>query len=302
MPVRALAQHVRSHKHTSQSYYDIYLSMGTSGKCLICQEPTRYVDLTNGYTVHCRKHAYVCASERAKAGWNDERKAAWAPIFTVKCRNKNGRPKGSKNKRPYPVRACQNKSKQAKEYITLHGSNWRSQHHTDETRQKMSDTRLSAFANGDITLPQFNQGKFHPTNPQKYVGDSTNIVYRSGWEFRMMRYFDNTTGIVNWSSEEIRIPYIRPDDLKQHTYFPDFLIRVAAKDGSNKTFLIEVKPEKQCKPPAAPKTNRQHKRHINETVTFAINSAKFQAAEEWCKLHGAQFVILTEREIFGTIK
>jgi hypothetical protein len=34
------------------------------------------------------------------------------------------------------------------------------------------------------------KGKFTPDNPNKYMGDASNIIYRSGWERRAMKYFD----------------------------------------------------------------------------------------------------------------
>jgi hypothetical protein len=149
---------------------------------------------------------------------------------------------------------------------------------------------------------KYNQGFFHPQSPQKYVGDVRNIVYRSGLEFRLMRYFDQNSGVLQWSSEEIKIPYVRPDDGNYHLYYPDFLVKVRSSDGVPRTFLIEVKPKKQLTPPGPPKTKAQEKRYLKEAVTFAINKAKWNAAEKWCKSKGAAFLILTEQEILGTFK
>jgi hypothetical protein len=149
---------------------------------------------------------------------------------------------------------------------------------------------------------QYNQGFFHPQHPQKYVGDAKNIVYRSGLEFRMMRYFDQRDGVIQWSSEEIKIPYIRPDDGNTHLYYPDFLVKVRQSDGGTKLFLIEVKPAKHTKPPKTPKTRAQQKRYLYEVTQFAINAAKWSAAKQWCVRHGAEFLILTEAEIQGRFK
>lgn len=149
---------------------------------------------------------------------------------------------------------------------------------------------------------KYNQGFFHPQHPQKYVGDAGNIVYRSGLEFRMMRYFDQHSGVLQWSSEEIVIPYVRPDDGNTHRYYPDFLIKVRSTNGGTKTFLIEVKPAKQTRPPKEPKTRSQKKRYLNEAVTFAINAAKWEAAKTWCQRKGIEFLILTEQEIEGRFK
>ena len=58
----------------------------------------------------------------------------------------------------------------------------------------------------------YKQGFFKPQNPKKYMGDPTNIVYRSGWEKRVMDWCDANPNIKQWSSEEIVIPYKSPVD------------------------------------------------------------------------------------------
>ena len=34
------------------------------------------------------------------------------------------------------------------------------------------------------------KGRFTPQNPKKYNGNSDNIIYRSSWELRVMKYLD----------------------------------------------------------------------------------------------------------------
>ena len=53
------------------------------------------------------------------------------------------------------------------------------------------------------------KGKFHPKNPGKYRGNTSNIIYRSMWELRFMRYLDSHPHVIEWASEEIIIPYYR---------------------------------------------------------------------------------------------
>ena len=60
------------------------------------------------------------------------------------------------------------------------------------------------------------KGFFKPKNPQKYRGDPTNIIYRSGWELKLMLYLDEHKDVVNWGSEELIIPYRSPIDGKVH--------------------------------------------------------------------------------------
>ena len=40
------------------------------------------------------------------------------------------------------------------------------------------------------------KGKFTPQNPSKYIGDNTNIIYRSMWERRCMKYFDINPSVI----------------------------------------------------------------------------------------------------------
>ncbi len=146
-------------------------------------------------------------------------------------------------------------------------------------------------------MPKYNQGFFKPKNPQKYKGDPSNIVYRSGWELRLMSHFDLHSDVLWWSSEERIVPYVSPVDGRVHRYFPDFLICVKTIEGKQQTIMIEVKPAAQTKEP--PKRDKINKRYIQEVFTWGVNKSKWEAAEEYCKDRGWQFKVMTEREIFG---
>ena len=60
------------------------------------------------------------------------------------------------------------------------------------------------------------KGKFVPTDPKKYKGNPRNIIYRSMWERNVMVQFDRNENIVEWSSEEVVIPYVSPCDNQIH--------------------------------------------------------------------------------------
>ncbi len=140
------------------------------------------------------------------------------------------------------------------------------------------------------------KGKYTPTNPSKYMGDSTNIVYRSMWERRCMKYFDINPSVLQWASEEIAIPYYNTAQKKVRRYFPDFLIKVKDKNGQEKTHLIEVKPSKDLRPP----TNTQGKRKstvLYEMKAYQMNRDKFASARKWCDEKGIQFDIWTEKHL-----
>ena len=91
----------------------------------------------------------------------------------------------------------------------------------------------------------YKQGFFKPQNPKKYIGDPTNIVYRSGWEKRVMDWADTNPNVTRWCSEEIVIPYISPVDNRPHRYFVDFYVEAIRKDGQTAKMLLEVKPKAQ---------------------------------------------------------
>lgn len=148
-------------------------------------------------------------------------------------------------------------------------------------------------------MPNYYQGRFKPRNPEKYKGDPTNIIYRSGWELKLMSYLDKHPHVTKWNSEEIVIPYRSPIDGKMHRYFPDFYVEQINRQKKKEKVLIEVKPYAQTQAPKVQNTkrNKPTKRYINEVKTWGINSAKWNAAEEFCKDRGYIFRIITENEL-----
>ena len=143
------------------------------------------------------------------------------------------------------------------------------------------------------------KGIYRAKNPKKYKGDPQRIIYRSGWELKLMMHLDQHPDVLEWSSEEIIIPYRSPIDNKVHRYFPDFFVKKKGPNGVIESLLIEVKPRAQTIPPEV-KINKNQKptrRYINEVMTWGINSAKWKHAEEYCKDRGWKFVIMTEKEL-----
>lgn len=83
---------------------------------------------------------------------------------------------------------------------------------------------------------------YKPSNPEKYQGNSNNIICRSSWERRFCAWCDNNPNILKWASEEFSIPYISPKDNRVHRYYPDYLIEVKESGGRIKKYVVEVKP------------------------------------------------------------
>lgn len=143
---------------------------------------------------------------------------------------------------------------------------------------------------------KYNQGRFHPQNPEKYKGDVKNIIYRSSWEVHFMRYCDRNSNILEWGSEEFWIPYLDPTTNKIRRYFPDFVIKVKDNNNQIKKYIIEVKPKRQTRPPVQ-SSRKKTKTYINESMTYEKNIAKWKAAKEWCADRMIEFKIITEDEL-----
>lgn len=111
-----------------------------------------------------------------------------------------------------------------------------------------------------------------------------------------MRKFDENPAFIQWSSEETIIPYISPIDGKGHRYFIDFKVKKQdPKTNETTTYLIEVKPKSQTRPPAI--QHRASKRYLYEVKQWGVNEAKWKAAIEYCNDRGWKFMIITEEHL-----
>lgn len=144
-------------------------------------------------------------------------------------------------------------------------------------------------------MSKYYQGIYKPKNPQKYEGDPTQIIYRSSWELKFFNWCDNNPSVVGWCSEEIIVPYVCPTDGKPHRYFPDARIKVRNRTGQVEIYLVEIKPDKQTRPPEVPK--RKTKRFLIEAATYMKNEAKWKAAKRYADDRGWRFMIITENHL-----
>lgn len=144
-------------------------------------------------------------------------------------------------------------------------------------------------------MTKYLQGRYIVRNPQKYLGDYNNVIYRSSWELKFLSWCDNNKNVVAFCSEEVIVPYKSPVDGKYHRYFVDMLAKIKNQNDEIKTYLIEVKPYKQTQQPKQRK--RVTKQYITEVATWGVNQAKWKAANEYCLDRGWEFKILTEKEL-----
>lgn len=138
-------------------------------------------------------------------------------------------------------------------------------------------------------MKKFAQGVFVPTNPQKYVGKG-NPRYRSGWEWSFFQFCDNNDNVLEWASEAIAIKYRNPFTGKMSNYVPDVFVRYRTRNNKICSEIIEIKPRKQS----------LIEGHMSERdrMVVAINHAKWQAAQTWCRRAGIVFRILNEDSLF----
>lgn len=144
-------------------------------------------------------------------------------------------------------------------------------------------------------MGKYYNGKFLPKNPEKYLGNPSNIYWRSSWELQVMKWLDSHSKVIKWASEETIIPYRSPIDNRIHRYFPDFKVHIVNDQGIENIYLVEVKPKKQTQPPKKKLIKGQPtKRYVTEVQTYVVNNAKFEAAQSHCDKMGWKFMILTE--------
>lgn len=134
------------------------------------------------------------------------------------------------------------------------------------------------------------RGRFIPKNPQKYVGNVNNILWRSSWELAFMKWLDQNPSILRYGSEELAIPYLNPIDLKVHRYFPDIVVLYKHKDGSIRKEIVEIKPYKETVP--TPKMTER------DAQALMVNQAKWKAAADFAALHGSSFRVITEKTLW----
>lgn len=148
------------------------------------------------------------------------------------------------------------------------------------------------------------QGQYHPRNPEKYKGDINNIVYRSSWEYEAFRFLDNNKNVLEWASEPIAIPYVKPTEMlkvrkgikkkpKVSRYYPDLWVKFKNSKGQVTEQIIEIKPSNQTRKSRA----RSEKKRNQQNLVLETNKAKWHYAQKWCSERNIDFRVLTEHSL-----
>lgn len=150
---------------------------------------------------------------------------------------------------------------------------------------------------------KYNYGYFKPNNPQKYTGDLNQILYRSSWEFYVLRMLDNNPQVYEYCAEPIAIKYLNPITQKYNNYYIDVYAKVLNKTNEFIEWLLEIKPNKYIHPPKQPKnpTYQANKNYNYHARQYIINCKKFQSAREYARAKGMKFGIITETFLFNKV-
>jgi len=155
-----------------------------------------------------------------------------------------------------------------------------------------------------LSNKKYHQGKYYPQNVDKYLGDPTDIPYRSSWEFAFCKWCDLNDKVRKWSTEQIVIPYHITNDIGQteiHRYYPDYYVEMV-KDGDKEFYdrlIIEIKPYSETLPPKKPSkvTVKALQNYEYSLRMFKKNLHKWAYTKEWCERRNMKFVIITEKEL-----
>jgi len=167
---------------------------------------------------------------------------------------------------------------------------------------------------GKLRSGQTHQGYYNPVNKEKYIGDSSLIIYRSAWEYSFCKWCDHTPSVIKWSSEPVKVPYYdrvskleeckklglnpnNPANWVRKNYNIDFWVEVKKSDESVVKWLVEIKPKRKLfKPKSISKesTIRDVTKYNNAMKEYLINESKFEAAREFAKRSNSEFWVFTE--------
>lgn len=281
---RGFGFHIRSHGITTEEYYRKY----ERSTCVDCGVEVNFYD--GKFSERCQS----CAAKKHRSELkNDKEKYN---IFVDKVKQ-NMKDIWSKRDDTIPNKISETITKQVSQLSSQERLEKYSRYYTcdDETIDRLNKQgaeHLQSLPPTEKGYVKTYKGRYKPNNPEKYKGDSNNIVYRSGWERSVCKWCDESPQVKQWSSEEVIIPYLCETDKKIHRYFMDFYIQY--KDG--RTVLVEVKPFKETSPP---KTGRGKSRKtvLSEGMTYIKNQSKWSAARDYASDRGWHFEIWTENEL-----
>ena len=153
---------------------------------------------------------------------------------------------------------------------------------------------------------KYHSGYYKLINEKKYITDPSKIVYRSSLELKFCNFIDKNPKVLKWGSEVVGVPYIGSDN-KPHTYWMDFYVEIEnlKNPAGYDRLLVEVKPSQEVfrivknQPPQKPiKSTPTSLRNWEYALKeFYKNKLKWVHAQEYARVKGMTFIIVTEKTL-----
>jgi len=151
---------------------------------------------------------------------------------------------------------------------------------------------------------RYKQGLYLLQTPEKYLGDTRKIIYRSSWELAFCKFCDLNDKVRRWCAEGVVIPYQITNDIgiiETHRYYPDFYLEMVI-NGDLETYdrlIIEIKPKSATEAPPQPKkqTLKMLENYEYSLRTYKKNLHKWAFTKEWCARRNMKFIIITEHDL-----
>jgi TnsA endonuclease-like protein len=146
---------------------------------------------------------------------------------------------------------------------------------------------------------RYTQGTYEPINPAKY-GSLKKPFFRSSWERTLFYKLDSNPSVIRWASEPFFLKYTFNLDQKIHHYYVDLIVEMLDKNKMVNKFLIEIKPDASLSLPKQPKnkTFKSMKNFNYRMVEYNKNKCKWASAQNFSKMNGSHFIIMTEKGIY----
>lgn len=138
-------------------------------------------------------------------------------------------------------------------------------------------------------------GVYTPMNMTKYKGKGL-PQFKSKLELKLMAYLDKSSAVIDWCYEPFSIKYEDKSVLDANNkgtirkYYVDFAATIKTPLATKKVW-IEVKSINEVL------LSKKAKKNINETQLYIKNMSKWTVAKKLAKVHGFEFMIVTDRDL-----
>lgn len=141
----------------------------------------------------------------------------------------------------------------------------------------------------------YHQGEYQVKNWDKYRG-TKNPRYLSSYERTVFEWCDRTPSVLEWGAEIIVVPYYCKIKQRKRRYIVDLWLKYKNSKGDILTEIVEIKPFSQTQPPKQGRKKPQT--FLEEQMTWEVNKAKWEAADEYARQRGWTFRVITEKSIY----